>query len=196
MTCWRLAWRWLRPEPTQPHGECGPRAAAGWDGTVGPGKVSAPRAMPSTNGKGLLSWKPSAANSKGCCRSTPRRRWPRRHRSDRAFTSVAQQRANARKTRLPRPTAGTPHGVHPRQSWEKLTRNRRSPLTGRSTSMLPMTGLPSSTGFIHACSAGPCRIWRRRPGQDRQTAADAIRNPSRGYGRMRRMRQSRLYGDR
>ena len=30
MTCWRLAWRWLRPEPTQPHGECGPRAAAGW----------------------------------------------------------------------------------------------------------------------------------------------------------------------
>ncbi len=32
---------------------------------------------------------------------------------------------------------------------------------------------------------------RRRLCQDRQAAADAIRNPSRRYGRMRRMRQSR-----
>ena len=119
------------------------------------------------------------------------RRWPRRHRSDRVCTSVAQQRANARKD-----AATASHSRHstwrpnPRQSWEKLTRNR-SPLTGRSTSMLPMTGLPSSTGFIHARWPGPAAD-RRRPGQDRQAAADAIRNPSRCYGRMRRMRRSRF----
>ena len=89
--------------------------------------------------------------------SADQRRWPRRHRSDRT-TSVTQQPASARKD-----AATASHSRHstwrpnPRQSWEKLTRNR-SPLTGRSTSMLPMTGLPSSTGFIHARSPGACRI--------------------------------------
>jgi hypothetical protein len=54
------------------------------------------------------------------------------------------------------------------------------------------------TALLRPASFTPARrgraAYRRRPGQDRQAAVDAIRNPSRGYGGMRRIRQSRYIG--
>ena len=93
-------------------------------------------------------------------------------------------------TRPPRPTTGTPHGVpNPRQSWEELTRNR-SPLDGPQHVNAPIDRT-ALFDRLHSCRSPGRAAYQRQPGQDRQAAVDAIRNPSRGYGRMRRMRRSR-----
>jgi hypothetical protein len=138
----------------------GPAGPESVDAAVGPEKVSAPTALPSTDGRGLLSWKPSAANSKGDA-ADQRPGADGQDATDQTGLPLPlpSSAPTREKTRPPRPTAGTPHGV---PILDKAGRNWPETgllLTGRSTSMLPMTGLPSSTGFIHARSGEPCRIW-------------------------------------
>jgi hypothetical protein len=118
------------------------------------------------------------------------RRWPRRHRSDRAPTSLPSSAPAPEKTRPPRPTAGTPHGV---LILDKLAETDQKPISVDGPQQVNAPNDRTALfDRLHSC---PPAGGVPHTNASRVKTARLLRMQSEiqagGYGRMRRMRQSR-----